>query len=377
MECARSLCDEVGRLVDVDCIVNDDGETARVEYHNGEEDAEEVDGAQARDIYIDIPETCHAAVRETFGSDWLEGDEETGVSLIMIQRQERNHHNKAIVTLLPQCAVSTSTTTLIITQDEVDLILDDPSLDIDAADWTDFYDYQYSLNLIDYMNPQHVVPGHRERHVLKYLFCPEEFPEGLQSNGLQVAQVVYEVVLKYRHALVTLVVHLFAFVSVAVDVIGLMFQLILPTLVLKRFAKFPDAVTKWNIWRTLLLLCLVSDPYTTCPLLSTLLTVRALWYGNTTAAMEWSFLGVLAWGAPDVGPYLDSLFGGILAKLDGLGILGWVLDLLVVGVGWWKLVTIYVVGRSYQSLVQSQRPRDALEETQVSMTQQQHHDKVD
>ena len=128
------------------------------------------------------------------------------------------------------------------------------------------------------------------------------------------------------------------------------------------------------------MLSIVSSFQLNSLLLAAIMTAGACYYRSTQAAMEWALLGVLAWGAPDtVYPILDSFLlmggdgGGDLRQrwqqIDFLGIVPWSIHLLVVGNGWWKLVTIYVVGRSYMSLWQSSRslPSDVeLEEMQLT-----------
>ena len=393
-ECFRSLCDDIGRTVDVACVVNDNGVSAHLEL--GKEQSE----------LIFFTEECHRATEETFGYRYLDGDPDIGarpIALLHLQPNDEplpNKHHKnetaaknknaanknserSILTLLPDCSITVNTASPELMNPE-DMEQIRRTLNIDLAEWENTInghfdntnkkagdiDFSVAANLLGPLPHHAKPPGYREAQVLKHLFCPEEMSQEVQELILPTAGTMYHWMIDCRHILLAVGVSLFSYCRSLGSLLWIMLRVLWPAYVMKRFLSWPEdkSIDYWNIWRNLVLLCLVSSSQANNSLvLTAIMTAGACYYRNTQAAMEWALLGVLAWGAPDtVYPVLDSLLmmgggGGLKQRwkqIDFLGIVPWFIHVLVVGEGWWKLVTMYVVGRSYLSLRQAWQPSE-------------------
>ena len=381
-QCIQSLCENIGRTVEVACVVNDDGRSAHLEL--GEDQPE----------LVFFTEECHFATEATFGMRYLDGDETIGskpIAFLRIQTEEipanvtaaaqkTSNTPSSILTLLPDCSITVNPSPMMNAEDMENIR---QTLNVDVAEWedsvfsgidsqtgTDIYVKANLLGLPNHAKP----PGYRESHVLKNLFCPEEMSDEIQEVILPNAGVIYHLVMECRHLLLAGGLSLYSYALSFGTLAWLMVRVLFPAWIMKRFLSWPESIGYWHIWRSLLLLCVVSRMGANNSwALTAAMVIGACYYRDTQAAMEWAFLGILAWGAPDtVYPVLDSFFsdGGAWQRawqqIDFLGIVPWSFHVLVVGEGWWKLVTLYVVGRSYQSLRRSLRPvTNELEQTQL------------
>lgn len=405
-DCFSSLCEEVGRSTAITCIVNDDGVTSRVEY-----------GDDIVDPFVDFPEACHVATEVTFGDRYLDGftfedesrEDVAAIAFISLSKITSENLNEtttskraSLLTLLPDCSLMISDPD--VSPAELQALKEKLNLKV-GGNWNDLYqDFQeqtqqqqpldVSLSF-DLMQLVHLYktppPGHRETNVLKYLFCVDEMPEDVRQAALPTLTWIYNFLMDYRQEILTVLLYFanlsFAFLTIA----WLMLRLVVPSMLMKRVLSWPDGISTTHIWNALLVLCLVTSfRLIQSPVLAGFMACGALWYRNFTAAMEWSFLGILAWAASDtIYPYLDDVLLGQLEKFDGLDILYWTTHIFVIGEGWWKLVTIYVVYRAYQALYEStQQPPAPIQQTQMNLhpsntmngqeqQQQQDHFKVD
>ena len=397
--CVQSLCNDIGRTVDVSCVVNDDGVTARLEL--GEEQSE----------LVYFTEECHVATEETFGYRYLDGDERIGALPIALMHMQgkgtlpkqnetassknskhaanTNKNKRSILTLLPDCSITinTDSSEWMVNAEEMEQIR--KTLNIDLTEWENTMkghhkrgggevDFSVAAHLLGLPHPAKQ-PGYREAHVLKHLFCPEEMSPEVQEHILPAVELTYHWMIDCRHYILFFLVTLFSYSRSFGSLVWIMLRVLWPAHVMKRCLPWPDDKTigYWNIWRNLVLLCVVSSSHTNSLVLTAVMTAGACYYRNTQAAMEWALLGVLAWGAPDtVYPVLDSFLmmgggGGLKQRwkqIDFLGIVPWTIHVAVVGEGWWKLVTLYVVGRSYLSLHQAlQSSENAVELEQMQL----------
>eukprot|EP00797_Seminavis_robusta_P008259 Sro157_g071370.2 (450) ;mRNA; f:93326-94675 len=385
--CLESLCQEIGRGIDVDCVVNEDGKTGRTEF-----------GANVPS-QIFFPKACHDATEATLGFPFLDGDEEMGiapVAFISVAKDPNMGQNetvamleaqKSLLTLLPECAIVVNAAAPVVSQEEMESIKESLKFNNnDHGEWDKLFEelnqqepqpleMALTLDLLSLTSQQQYTPGHRETHVLKKLFCPEDMPPEVQQKVIPTLQVIYTFFMDYRIEM--LIMFLFASHSVLSvgTVCWLVVRLILPAMLMKKFLSWPhhasNIISFWDIWRTLILLCMVSSYGLSSPVLSVVLALGA-WVlcGDTTAAMEWAFLGCLAWSADDmIFPFLDTWVGDPMSQIKGMRILNFVINSVVVGEGWWKLVTIYVIAKSYQGLNAKQRQssKNALEQTQINL----------
>lgn len=386
--CFHSLCDDIGRTTAVDCLVSDDGFSAKVEL------------AEYQSPAVFFTEDCHIAIDATFGYRYLDGDEKIGarpIALVNIQTEEipanatasTKEHSAAktsILTLLPDCSITVNASPDM-NPEEREYIR--KTLNVDMSEWEstinghydkhkDNMDLSVAANLMGLPNDAKP-PGYRESNVLKKLFCPEEMASEVQELILPSAGTIYNLVIDCRHVILAVGLSLYSYCMSLGTLVWLMLRVLWPAWVMKRFLSWPESIDYWHIWRSLLLLCLLSSFHANSLVLTAAMTAGACYYRNTQAATEWAMLGVLAWSATDVVyPVLDSFLGGDgglqqkWQQIDFLGIVPWSIHLLVVGEGWWKLVTLYVVGRSYQSLRQSLQQADVeLEQTQLDMNPEQ------
>lgn len=374
-DCFQSLCDEIGRPTAIDCIVNDDGVSNRVEYGDDVPD------------YIYFPEPCHDATEATFGGRYLEGVPEKklgAIAFIALQKEKLGNTTStskvtSVLTLLPDCSVMVSDPE--VSPEELQTIKE--KLNLHGGDFDKLYqefnsnnqqggrhelDINLSIDLLKLMHPsRQLPPGHRESHVLKNIFCVDEMPDDVQEQALPQLATIYNFLMEYRQEILILLLYgsniFFSFMTVG----WLMVRLVIPSMVMKRVLTWPDNIGTMDIWRTLLLLCITTSFRLTSPVLAGLLAMGALWYKNSTAALEWCFLGLVAWAAPDtIYPFLDSLLGDHLDKLDAVNVLYFILHVFVIGEGYWKLITIYVVYRAYQALRESLKP-PPIEQTQLRL----------
>jgi len=400
--CFYSFCDDIGHKIPIDCVVNEDGTTARVEFAADEH-------TNLPPEYIPFPEACHKACEKTFGYRYLAGNEELGtypVAFMTIQKgplhpanatTKHTHDQKkdgiatSLLTLLPDCSVTINSSPDL-SEEELAAIRE--KLNIDIKEWEETINQQFKLgNNYNNRNQRHPdidlllsfnllglphnkknrLPGDRERFVLKRILCTDEMPTEVQEEILPTLASFYNFFMDYRHEILTVGICLYHYTMVGWTFGWLMFRLALPTVLLKRLGNWPDKIETIDIWRTLLLVSFISTAYLNTPVLSTIMVLGALYYRDTKAAIEWGWLGILAWGAPDViYPTLNSIVTMLFGDKEGDGmamkIARHISHLLVVGEGWWKLVTLYVVYRSYQALQTTwQRPANILEQTRLNI----------
>jgi len=395
-ECLSSLCDEIGRGVQVDCIVNEDSKTARLEV------------GQNQPALIYFPEKCHVATETTFGYRYLDGDPTIGakpIALVHLQTQKIPKNGSSVIekeqplsmlTVLPDCFITVDTS--IITNmhsDEMEQIK--KTLNVDISEWEEMHrqwnqnskrraeiDIAFqTMNLLGSLPDPTKPPGYRETFVLQQAMCPDQMSEAVQELVLPSAEATYNFVIEYRHELVAGIVSMLGYMVTVTSLLWIMVRVLLPAWILKRSLSWPYGVNLSKIWFQLVMLCFVSNFRAhTSAVLPAVMAVGASCYRDYKAAMEWAFLGILAWGGPDtIYPVLDAAMSGIRWRsIDVLGIAPFAINLLAVGEGWWKLVTLYVVVRSYQSFRQSlEAPAtDDLERTQIEMqAHRQAHVKVD
>jgi hypothetical protein len=378
-ECLASLCVEIGRGVDVDCIINDNGKTGRVEYGDNVP------------VEIFFPQICHDATEATFGYPYLNGDARLGMKPIAfitvpretnIPRNETARTQNSLLTLLPDCSVTVNTV-MGLSPDELGLMKDK----LNAGDWEKLYqefkdtsdsiDLSLSLDLLTFTGKkqQQYTPGHRETHILKYLLCPNDMAPEIQNQLLPQLESIYNHVMDYRIELTTGILFLYHAINSKLTLCWLMLRTLLPAMLMQRYLSWPHrSIRFWDIWRTLLLLCVISSYGTSSVVLTLVMVLGALCYKDTTAAMEWAFLGILAWTANDtIYPYLDAWVGDSLANVMGIKIALALVHAVVVGEGWWKIVTLYVVYKSYQGLQLIKQRPDPLEQTRLHLDNNNNH----
>ncbi|CAB9496359.1 expressed unknown protein [Seminavis robusta] len=201
--------------------------------------------------------------------------------------------------------------------------------------------------------------GHVQGDVLTSMFCLTE----MHPHQRHELQKWYNLCMDHSLGIVVGLALLFVVGSVVFYfghslwlVLWIMLRMILPAFVARRVLAWPDKITTWDVWRGLVLIGLVTASSLQPTLLSCVLAGGAfLIYRDTSAAIEWAFLGFLAWGSPVVASHLNPLATSLLLTRSSPAILRvlveWSLYLLFVGEGWWKFVTIYAFARSYGSLM--------------------------
>ena len=110
-------------------------------------------------------------------------------------------------------------------------------------------------------------------------------------------------------------------------------------------------ITYSSIWKILTLICYITSQIdvastTRGMALFGLLTVGALSYGNTRAAMEWAFLSVL--GTADLSMFLSLWDTATLHdKLNVLVSVDMLFSVLIPTLNWWKYLSLYVFFMAY------------------------------
>ena len=130
----------------------------------------------------------------------------------------------------------------------------------------------------------------------------------------------------------------------------LMVRSIIPAIVARRYLSWPNDISTRDVWRGMVLVALVSSEFAQVPLLSiTMATSAYVLFQDSKSAMEWVFLGFLAWQSSYLTPYMEPLVSfSFLGPFAPIG--SFLLSVLVVGEGWWKLVTLYAFTRAYLPL---------------------------
>jgi hypothetical protein len=329
----------------------------------------------------------------------VEGSPVEAIALMALQKEPSGNATASdqvisLMTLLTDCTVIASDPET--SAEKLQTIKE--HLNIGGSDWDNLYqefnnqqqqgpelaDIVLSIDLMNLMRNGRLPPGHRENRILKNILCVEEMPDEIRNHVLPSLAILYHFLMDYRKEILIFFLYLSNVVFSILTFAWLMVRLVFPSMVMKRVLFWPEGIRTVDIWRTLLLLCLsTSFRLISPPLAAALAGGALLHYKNFKAALEWCFLGVLAWAGPDtIYPFLDDALGRHLAKLDGLNILYYTLHLFVIGEGWWKLVTCYVVYRAYQSLIESIQSPPPLEQTQLrldgnTMTNGDEHVKID
>lgn len=349
LACAESLCD-LAETIPLDCVRGADNSLSA--------DFGRFDGP---DI-ITLPEICRDALEETVGSVW-------DVNLMQVQRDGSvadasttstklpglatldKTHKSSLLTFYPDCSVEGNAQTIFPPDNQENHTAFDNN-----NETIHLHPFAISLN-----NFFPNTTGDRKENVLTNLFCPDDMDPGTQEK----IKEWYDLAMANPGGLacVFAVVVLggmvvYNFVSTLSLVVWLMIRMIIPASVAQRVLSWPKNTSNWHIWQAMVLLGLISSQSASrVPSLSCIMAASAfLFHSDTKAAFEWTFLGVLAWGSTTVDPYLGS-FATSLFLPESWGVLTWivrsVIHLLVVGEGWWKLVTVYVFARSYRALAKS------------------------
>jgi hypothetical protein len=358
-ECLASLCVEIGHGVDVACVVNDNGKTGRIEYGDNVP------------VEIFFPQICHDAMEATLGHPYLNGDVSRGIepiSFITFQRENKIPRNEtaraqnSLLRLLPNCSVMVTAAPLL--SSEGDKLNEEFNKDLLATDLSFLLD----LLTLTGNNNKLYTRGYRETHVLKYLLCPNEMTPHIQDKILPQLGSIYNFIMDYRMEILTGMLFLIITIGPILTLSWLMLRTLLPAMLMQRYLAWPHrSIRFWDVWRTLLLLFVLSSNSTSSVVLTLVMTLGALCYKDTTAAVEWAFLGILARVAHDtIYPYLDAWVGKSLANVMGIKIALALVHAVVVGEGWWKIVTLYVVYKSYRGLQLNRRP-DPLEQTRLHL----------
>jgi len=334
--CMREIC-EVAQTINLDCIINADGKSARLDYDSYE-----------GPFQVPLPQKCLQAADETLGTEWREVLEVWRVELGFLVGDSQiqlfgidngsDASPPAVVTVKSHCSV-----TLFAFVMETDAASENAAIPLIT-----------SGDIIE-------GAGQRFENIFTETVCDSYSPFFEQ---------VHEFVMTYRcMAFVIGTLSLSWIVVSWLVVFWIAPGLILSAVVAWWLLPWPkevigfERVTLFKIWQAMVLLTILTTERdsTFCiggqVALVAILSCAALHYGDRSAAIHWIDLAVLWFGAPFLYPYLDAAAAHIRA-FDALNLVGFIAGLVGIflpGRGWWKGVHLYAFWRAYPLRQQVQR----------------------
>jgi hypothetical protein len=326
--CLRSFCEVARDILPIDCIVGRDGHSAYM-YHE----------AYNHPRIVPLSHSCRLATQKTVGMD-------PTIDLIHIRKGTEFSQSNLTETAIYETIFHIDPETCTV---EMKGIPHNP--------------FKVFSMLLD--APE---PGQRQQNLFERRACLDEWSDS-GREAFSSAHAVYAWILTYRLT----VYYAVAFASLLINhlyALGwLMIRLIPSTFVLRLMLRWPKdflgyhQVTFWSIWRNLVLIYIVTSRpnlggYAPAVhsriflILPLSMILGAYHFRDMKALREWGCLYLLwitqsSWTS-DLTDLLNKL-----AVSDGLNLvpaLGHLVNLVIPGKGWWRLVRLYAFCMSYSAL---------------------------
>eukprot|EP00979_Chaetoceros_neogracilis_P003926 scaffold687_cov288-Chaetoceros_neogracile.AAC.18 len=322
--CLRSFCEVARDILPIDCIVGRDGHSAYMypeAYYN-------------HPRIVPLSHSCRLATQKTVGMD-------PTIDLIHIRKGTEFSQSNLTETAIYETIFHI-----------------DPETCTVKIQGTPHNPFNVFSMLLD--APE---PGQRQQNLFERRVCLDEWSDSGREQALfSSVHADYAWILTYRLT----VYYAGAFAGLLIihlcDLGWLMIRLIPSTFVLRLMLRWPKdflgyhQVTFWSIWRNLVLICIVTSnlfPRIRISLILPLSMILGAYHcGDMKALREWGCLYLLWITQSSWTSYLTNLLNK-LAVSDGLNLvpaLGHLVNLVIPGKGWWKLVRLYAFCISYSAL---------------------------